>query len=180
MIPQTKKTEIRTEIPQTRMATGFNVLWDIEDSHIDKPLLGSLSLSAEFGDKMANYWSGLEQKHTKMTALGAVVVSNGYTNEMLEINEVDSYTNRLEHFIGEQIFLIPEVEHIFFSIVNDSINVWTIINLLDREVRKRIYHAEYNILNFFRDLSFDFHVACRNNRNINEIHPSRTKYILHR
>jgi hypothetical protein len=180
MFSHPEKIEFKTEIPQTKLFTGFGASWETEESYLNKSFLSSVSLRAGVGQGKVTYWSEPEQKQTKTTTPGLVIKSNGHTNKMLKIYKVDSYTNRLEHFIGEQIFVVPEVEHIFFSTENDSINIWTVINVLDREVRRKIYDAEYDILDFFKDLLFDFHVVCRNNRNINEIHPSKAKYILHR
>jgi hypothetical protein len=178
MFPKPEKIEFKTEIPQTGLFTGFGQPWESEESYLSKSVLNSVS--SRSGLKPDIYWSEPENEQTKTTTPGLVIMSNGHINEMLEVYNADSFTNRLEHFIGQQIFVIPEVQYIFFSIESDYINVWTVINVLDREVRKRIYDAEYGVMDFFKDLRFDFHVICRNNRNINEIHPSEANYILQR
>jgi hypothetical protein len=180
MFPQPEIIEFKTEIPQTKLLSVLDIRWWRDDSYRNESFVGSVSVSAGPQEEETIYWSKPEPEQTKTTTPGVIIMSNGHINEMLEVYNADSFTNRLEHFIGQQIFIIPEVEHIFFSMENDYINVWTVINILDREVRRNIYDAEYGVMDFFKDLRFDFHVICRNNRNIKELHPSEANYILHR
>jgi hypothetical protein len=96
-------------------------------------------------------------------------------DEILQIDRAESLTDRLENFIAERFLDIPSVEFVFLSSENDSIDVWTVINKLDREVREKIYDIEYGILGILRDFQFDFHVICRNDKSIEEIRPSTAK-----
>ena len=79
----------------------------------------------------------------------------------------------LESFIVKNISRIPEVEYILLLSTDNYYEIWTVINELDREVRDRIYDIEYNILEQFPDLYFDFHVVCRNNGSIKHIFPTK-------
>ena len=99
-------------------------------------------------------------------------------NEAVQTHEVNSAINKLEIFIAEEFLAVPPVEFVFLSIEKYSIDIWTVINKLDRKVREKIYDVEYAILGLLQNFQFDFHVICRNDRNINEIHPSGAKMIF--
>jgi hypothetical protein len=101
-------------------------------------------------------------------------------DEILQVDKAESLTDRLENFVAERFLAIPSVEFVLLSLENDSINIWTVINKLDREVREKIYDVEYDILGILRDFQFDFHVMCRNDRNIEEMRPSNAKMIFQR
>jgi hypothetical protein len=87
-------------------------------------------------------------------------------------------TNRLESFLAEKLIAIPGVEYVFLSLENDSIDIWTVISKLDREIRAKIYDVEYDILDIIKGFQFDFHVICRNDRSIEDLYPSNTKMIF--
>ena len=99
---------------------------------------------------------------------------------MSQLDTWDTKTNNLANFIANRIFKVPDVEYVFFSREENSIEIWTVINMLNRDSRKRIYDVEYDILEIFKDLYFDFHVICRNDRDITELYPSKDKIILER
>jgi hypothetical protein len=107
-----------------------------------------------------------------------VGLSTHAIDEILQIDMAESLTDRLENFIAERFLDIPSVEFVFLSKENDSINIWTVINKLDRKIREKIYDIEYDILGILRGFRFDFHVMCRNDRNIEEIRPSNAKMIF--
>lgn len=99
-------------------------------------------------------------------------------DEILPVDRIDTLANRLENFIAEKFVSIPGVEYVFLSLENDSVDVWTIINKLDKEIRKKIYDVEYDILGIIIGFHFDFHVICRNDRSIEELYPSNAKMIF--
>ncbi len=92
----------------------------------------------------------------------------------------DTKEYSLENFISLKISEIKEVEYIYFTKQDTFYEIWTIINKLDRELRKKIYDIEFNILQTFKNLYFDFHIICRNDRDINELCSSKSKMIFQR
>ncbi|MDP3182579.1 MAG: hypothetical protein Q8M54_07135 [Desulfobaccales bacterium] len=92
----------------------------------------------------------------------------------------NSVDDKLEIFIAKSISKVPEVEYILLSKIENYYEIWTVINKLDRGVRERIYDIEFNILRTFKGLCFDFHVICRNDRDIKEFYSSNTKIIFQR
>ncbi|MGO8762154.1 MAG: hypothetical protein ACLP2P_13620 [Desulfobaccales bacterium] len=87
---------------------------------------------------------------------------------------VNSTKDNLEFFLAKSISQVPEVEYILISKIANYYEIWIVINKLDREVRERIYDIEYDILEHFGDNYFDFHVICRDDRNIGDICPPNT------
>lgn len=83
----------------------------------------------------------------------------------------DSKEYGIENFISNKISEITEVEYIFISKEENNFQISIIINKLDRELRNNIYDIEYDILEYFRDMYFDFHVICRDDRDINDLFP---------
>lgn len=88
--------------------------------------------------------------------------------------------HNIENYIGQEIASIEEVEYVFCVVEEDFLDIRTVINHLDRKVRGKIYKVELRLLKQFLDLSFDFHVIARENRDINEIVPASAKRIFHK
>ncbi len=184
MSPQIQTVEVSTNIPSKLFITADitkKIRSYSQTGCIDGPQTKTPVSTSEPDDKLSSW---IEIVHLHLTALFPIPVTDvldPYTiDETLQIQKVDTSTNRLENFVAEKLFTIPEVEYVFLSLENNLINIWTTINILNREVRKKIYDIEYDILDLFKDFRFDFHVISRNNRNINELHPSKAKTIFHR
>jgi len=99
-------------------------------------------------------------------------------DEILQIDRTDTSTNALGNFVAQKFVDIPGVEYVLLSLENDSANIWTVINKLDREIRKKIYDVEYDILGIINNFHFDFHVICRNDRSIEELYPTNAKMVF--
>jgi hypothetical protein len=171
MIPQIHTIEANTNIPSKEFITkGFP--WYRENSYIVTPQTKTPD-SNEPGDKLSS-WAEIGDFH--LDAQDPIpIVLDPYTIEMLHIESVDSSTNILENFVAQKLFAIPEVEYVFLSLENDSIDIWTVINKLESEVRNKIYDVEYDILDILKIFQFDFHVICRNDRNVTELYPSNAR-----
>jgi len=175
MSPQIHTTEVNTKIP-SREFFNRSFPWYRERSCIDGHQTEAHASISNLGDQLSP-WVGTGHFHLNEGDPIPVVLF-AYIDDPVEIHSVDSSTNRLENFVAEKMFAIPEVEYVFLSLENDSIDVWTVINKLDREVRKKIYDLEYDILDILKGFQFDFHVICRNDRNIEELYPSNAKMMF--
>lgn len=177
MSPQVRTTEVSTNIPSKEFISNKNFPWDIENCSI----YGSQTiqpLRTELGDELLDW---MQAGHLHLNWGGPIpVVLYPSVDKMLPIDSIDTLTNRLESFLAEKFIDIPGVEYVFLSVENDSVDIWTVINRLDREMREKIYNVEYDILGLINDFHFDFHVICRNDRDIKEIHPSNAKMIFER
>ncbi len=91
-------------------------------------------------------------------------------NTQQPYNISNTLDDSLENYIIKNISVIPEVELVRVSkIADDYYGITTVINKLDRNVRESIYNIEYSIMNHFKDLNADFHVICRNGRDIKDM-----------
>lgn len=88
--------------------------------------------------------------------------------------------NSIEGLISKRFFKISAVECIFFSMEDDLIEVRTVINKYDKKIAKNIYNAEYDILETFKDIFFDFLIIYREDREIKDICPSESVIIFRR
>lgn len=106
------------------------------------------------------------------------LISDATVDEIVKVDKINSSTDKLENFVAERFLDIPSVEFVFLSLQRNSIDIWTVINKLDRKVREKVYDVEYDILGILQNFQFDFHVICRNGRNIEEVRPSGAKMIF--
>jgi hypothetical protein len=101
-----------------------------------------------------------------------IIFANLFLHTQFDI--ANTAEDNLEIFIANNISKVSEVEYILVSKTDKYYEIWTVINKPNREVRDRIYDIEYNLLEHFRDCYFDFHVLCRDDRNIKDICPINT------
>ncbi len=80
----------------------------------------------------------------------------------------------------EKLTEIPEIEYIYSAQDNDIIRVWSIINRHSKAIKKRIYDREYDILDKFSVISFDFQVLVREDRPVNEMAPTGADLVFQR
>ena len=90
---------------------------------------------------------------------------------------IDNSGYNLESFISRSLSKVLEVEYIFAAKESNIMHVWIVMNKLNRKAREEIYDIQYNILKQFKDIYFDFHVICRENRDIYDILPRNTIMI---
>lgn len=122
-------------------------------------------------------WKG-EMCNLYLNEVGAMLthfISAASVDEIVQDNKLVISTDKLENLVAERLLAIPSVEFVFLSIEKDSMDIWTVINKLDRKVREKIYDEEYDILGILRNFQFDFHLICRDDRNIEEVRPSNAK-----
>jgi hypothetical protein len=128
-------------------------------------------------DKKYHFVESLPYNKNKPQSMPTIIINQLCKPQYDITNSID---DRLENFIVKCISKVLEVEYILFSKIEDYYEIWTVINKLDRGVREKIYDIEFNILRRFKALYFDFHVICRNDRDIKDFFSSSTKMIFQR
>lgn len=128
-------------------------------------------------DKKYIFVESLPSNKNKSQSMPIIIINQLCKPQYEITNSID---DKLDNFIVKCISKVIEVEYILFSKIEDYYEIWTVINKLDRGVRERIYDIEFNILRRFKALYFDFHVICRNDRDIKEFFSSNTKMIFKR
>lgn len=104
-----------------------------------------------------------------------VLMLNVYVITRPSISDSKEYS--LERFIADKISVFTDVDYIIISKEESNFHVWTVMNKLDRTVRDKIYDIEYDILQHFSDIYFDFHVISMDDRDINDLFPSNAIII---
>jgi hypothetical protein len=164
--------ELSTKIPFKFTNQDFH--WYVEKKHIDRPQTETMDSTSAPRDKLVKVVPSRPNE-----PFPTVAVAPSHTiDETLQVRLVDTLTNRLENFVAEKFLTIPQVEYVFLSFEKDSMDIWTVINKFDRQIRAKIYDVEYDILDIIKGFEFDFHVICRNNRSIQELYPSNTRIIF--
>ena len=94
----------------------------------------------------------------------------------------DNYwvSNEMVNIISKRFFDIPAVECIFLSIEDDLLGIMTVINKYDKETVENIFNAEYDLLETFNDLFFNFFIIYREDREISDIWPQKSVVIFRR
>jgi hypothetical protein len=169
MSPQINTVEVNTN--------NKNFTWFRENSCIDVLQTKTNALSSMPGEELL-FWAEISHFHLNAADPVSVVLYPYIIDEILQINMIDSSTNRLENFIAQKFIAIPGVEYVLISLENDSVDIWTVINKLDRGIREKIYDVEFDILGIISNFHFDFHVICRNDRSIKELYPSNAKMVF--
>lgn len=76
----------------------------------------------------------------------------------------NSYEDRLQKFIRQEIAKIIEVEYIYCRREEPVYFVWVLIKEFDPAVRRKIYQKQKEIIAMFPDEVFDFYVIARLNK----------------
>jgi hypothetical protein len=70
-------------------------------------------------------------------------------------------------FIGHEMKLVPEVEHVFVSREDEAgklLRITVVVDSRDPDVRAAIYKREQAIMDELENLDFDFHIIAREGR----------------
>lgn len=62
------------------------------------------------------------------------------------------------HSVTETVGGLPHVLKIFVSAQGRTVDVWTVVDSFDRDVRDKIYSAERTLFSYFPGYQFDFNV----------------------
>lgn len=105
------------------------------------------------------------------------LVSRG-TQPVGEIVSADTADwSKITEFFKSRVSGIPEVKGAFATVEDEQVCIWTIIDEKDKEVRRKIYDIEMELMEHFTDISFDFHVIFSSLVDVKEEVPPGAKLI---
>ena len=108
MRPQIHMTEVSTKIP-FRQSINISFPWYVENSWIDSPQTEPPVTTS--GDGRLSYWA--EMGHFHLNGDEPIpIILYPYTNDQVQIDKVDTLTNKLENFVAEKFLTVPEVEYL--------------------------------------------------------------------
>ena len=85
----------------------------------------------------------------------------------------------LENAIAGDFSLIPDVQSVFVERAEGNLLVWIGVDNPTREVRERVFQKQFDIVDGFPEVSFDFNLIAGKNRDANEF-ASEAKLIYSR
>ena len=60
------------------------------------------------------------------------------------------------HFFKDEVLKLPDVEAVYFKIVNNMVFLWAELSKYDDETRGRVYQLQKKMFNMFEDFNFNF------------------------
>ena len=101
--------------------------------------------------------------------------------EKKNITVYSTLETSLENLFSTFFSIIDEVEYVYLDRESASLlNVLTFINVLDRDVREKIYKVEQTVMDYFNEAKFNFHVIALSNRPISDLRPTRGTLVYKR
>ena len=95
------------------------------------------------------------------------------TSEKIEFETESLKAMSLNEFIGTELSTVSAVECVFASRKGNVMQVCTVVNDFDPEVRAKIYDRETAIIDEFDSLEFDFDIVSRRGRDLAEVMDDR-------
>jgi hypothetical protein len=99
---------------------------------------------------------------------------NGYENDTFswpnDLHQKWAYD--VNDFIGYELTLVPEVEHVFVSQEDSDgkvLRVTVVIDMRNETTRAAIYKREQAVMDELKNLDFDFHIIAREGRPLEEL-----------
>jgi hypothetical protein len=79
------------------------------------------------------------------------------------------YSQSVEDALAEDLAFVPEVNHIFVERVEKNLLVLIAANNPSTEARERIFQKQFELIDAFPEISFDFNVISTNSATSSEI-----------
>lgn len=68
------------------------------------------------------------------------------------------YSQSVENALAEYLAMVPEVEQIFVERADGNLLVWLTSDRPSRDVRERIFQTQFDLIDAFPEVSFDFNI----------------------
>jgi len=109
-----------------------------------------------------------------MTSGGGHIVTACGTKESSPL-----YSASLETALAEDLALVPDVQSVFVERAEGNLLVWIGVANPTREVREKVFQKQFDIIDGFPEISFDFNLIAGKNRDAREF-ASEAKLIYSR
>lgn len=74
------------------------------------------------------------------------------------------YSQTIEHALAADLALVPDVRHVLVERADDNLLVWISIDNPTKEVREKVFQKQFDIIDGFPEISFDFNLISSRNR----------------
>jgi hypothetical protein len=89
------------------------------------------------------------------------------------------YSQSVEYALADDLKAVAEINCIFVERVEGNLLVWITANHPSKEVRERIFQKQFDLIDAFHEVSFDFNIVSTGAQDPREIH-SAAKLIYAR
>jgi len=74
------------------------------------------------------------------------------------------YSASLESALAEDFGLVPDVRNVLIERAEDNLLVWISIDNPTKEVRERVFQKQFDLIEGFPEIAFDFNLISARNR----------------
>jgi hypothetical protein len=74
------------------------------------------------------------------------------------------YSQALEVALAADIALVPDVRHILVERADDNLLVWIALDNPTKEVREKVFQKQFDLIDGFPEVSFDFNLISAKDR----------------
>jgi hypothetical protein len=74
------------------------------------------------------------------------------------------YSKSLEIALAEDLRLVPDVRHVLVERADDNLLVWIALDNPTREVREKVFQKQFDLIDGFPEISFDFNLIAARKR----------------
>jgi hypothetical protein len=89
------------------------------------------------------------------------------------------YGQTIEHALASDLALVTDVRHIMVERADDNLLVWIALDNPSKEVREKVFQKQFDLIDGFPEISFDFNLISSRNRSPEEF-ASSAKLIYSR
>jgi hypothetical protein len=108
------------------------------------------------------------------TSGGGNIIIVGGTQESSSV-----WSASLETALADDLALVPDVQSVFVERAQRNLLVWIGVDNPTREVREKVFQKQFDIIDGFPEISFDFNLVAGKNRDAREF-ASEAKLIYSR
>ncbi len=82
------------------------------------------------------------------------------------------YSQTLEAALASELGLIPDVRQVFLERAENDLLVWIALDHPTKDARERVFQKQYELIDGFPEVSFDFNLIASNARTPEEFAPA--------
>ena len=100
--------------------------------------------------------------HSFTTGLHRIAVCGPFESSPL-------YSQGVEDALANDIATVPEVNSIFVERADGNLLVWIVADNPSRSVREQIFQKQFELIDAFSEVSFDFNIVSTRTQNPGEV-----------
>lgn len=78
------------------------------------------------------------------------------------------YSQTLEAALAKDLALVSDVRHVLVERADDNLLVWIALDNPTKEIRERVFQKQFDLIDGFPEVSFDFNIVSARGRSPQE------------